>query len=62
MKTPKKNVTIGGNKTNDVLKSNTKPAETKGTKRFDDDEDDDFNDIDDLGFEELGNFDDDDDY
>ncbi|WP_207533184.1 hypothetical protein [Desertivirga arenae] len=62
MKTPKNNVTISGNTTNDALRSNTKLAETKATKKFDDDEDDDFNDIDDLGFEELGTFDDDDDY
>lgn len=65
MKTPKKTATKAtGKKASDETKSNMKAAPAKPARKFDDDDDDDFNEpIDDLGgFDELGSFDDDDDF
>lgn len=65
MKTPKKNaMDTTGKKTSYATNSNVQAAPAKPARKFDDDDDDDFNEpIEEIGgFDELGSFDDDDDY
>jgi len=62
MKTPK-NPSTTKSTISSAKKPEVKPMETKPKKSFDDDDDDDFDSqMDDLGFDELGGLDDDDDY
>ena len=64
MKTPKNSAATAGKKTSNATKSNIQAATAKPARKFDDDDDDDFNEpIDEIGgFDELGSFDDDDDF